>query len=52
MSKRRKYKAKKVVRCMSCSHIFEITEENTYLLHGEEMYYCTNCGADKSKIGK
>ena len=49
MSKRRKKKAKKVLRCMVCSHMFEITGENTYLLDGEEMYYCTNCGADRVK---
>ena len=52
MSKKRKYKAKKVIRCTVCSHMFEVSEENTYLLYDKEMYYCTNCGADKSQMGK
>ncbi len=49
MSKRRKKKAKKVLRCMVCSHMFEVTEDNTYYLDDKEIYYCTNCGADKIK---
>ena len=51
MSKKCNKKIKnRLVRCMNCSHMFEITEANTYYLEDEtEMYYCTNCGADKPK---
>ena len=51
MSKKCNKKMKnRLVRCLNCSHMFEITETNTYYLEDEtEMYYCTNCGADKPK---
>lgn len=48
--RKKKYKANKLLRCMVCSHMFEVTEDNTYCSEdGIEIYYCTNCGTDKVK---